>query len=127
MHLELISCADVGTVWEKKEWLGPGLLVGYDQIFPNETATNLKSSGWVAHSVHSVLLNCSGPFRRCLFERGFKRIAFPPVEYAEEDSVDELVKENTTYATYNRSDGNTVLLSDGVRLTSPPNSREHKF
>lgn len=47
------------------------------------------------------------------------------VQYAEEGSVEEKVREGMIYATYNCSNRNRVLLLDGVQLTSSPNGREH--
>lgn len=52
--------------------------------------------------------------------------AFLPVQCAENQSVEELVRKDTTYAPYSCSGGSRVLLSGSKRLTSSPKVREQK-
>lgn len=94
----------------------------YVQIFSSKMAPTLKRNEMVVYPVHVVLLNCSLRFRRRLIESDFTQKVFLPVQCAEEEIVEDLVKGDTTYETYSCSNEKTLLPSDAVRLTSSQKS-----
>lgn len=63
-RIEVMSSANENVIWNEKFANEEKKIVGFAQIFFDETATTLKSSVLVVYAVHVVLLNFSTQFKR---------------------------------------------------------------
>lgn len=103
------------------------LLVGEVNLDAFEKATGTpRSVGLVLYPVDAVLLNCLMRFKPQLLKRCFTLVGSLPVQCAEEECVENPMRQDTTYVTHNCYDGISVLHSDSVQLTSSLDVRMHK-